>query len=279
MRRINFEAEYNNRQRVPEHPEIAARWSAASASFREAAGARAELDVAYGEGERQHFDLFHPEGEATAPSPVIAYIHGGYWQRGDRKEYSCIAEPFVADGYRVAIPSYSLCPNVAVQDIAAELSSFVIALYRKTGQRPIVIGHSAGGHLAASLLATDWQSRDGDLPTDLVTRALAISGVFMLRPLIRTSLNDALKLDVDQADAASPALWDAPQGRRRLIAAVGALESREFVRQSLEIVGRWGPAGVTAECVVVPDANHFTILDQLMTHGTGLHARVADLTR
>lgn len=274
MRPTNFENEYNNRRRVPEHVDMMARWQAASEAFRDACGARAELDIAYGDGERQKYDLFHP-ADAAADAPLVVYIHGGYWQRGDRKDYSCVAEPFVTAGCHVALPSYNLCPEVTLLDIVAEMASFIAALYRKTGKRPFVIGHSAGGHLAATLLASDW-SAHGDAPADLVTKALSISGVFNLRPLVKTSLNDALNLDRDQMASVSPADWSPPEGRT-LVAAVGAEESREFVRQSLEIAGRWGGGGATAECVVVPDSNHFSVVDQLMTANSGLQCRALAL--
>lgn len=277
MRRMNLEAEYNNRERVPEHGEHHARWVEQSEGVRTALGDRARVDIAYGEDDRQKYDLFLPEGDVGDDAPLIVYIHGGYWQRGDRKEYSCVAQPFVDAGCRVAIPSYRLCPDVAVSDIAEDMIAFCRALYGETKTRPVVVGHSAGGHLAATLLATDWSAYD-DVPDDLVRQACAVSGVFTLRPLIRTTINDNLNLDRDSADAASPALGAPPPAGRTLVAAVGARESREFIRQSLELTGRWTEAGITAECLVVPDANHFTILDHLMTSGRGLNERVRALT-
>ncbi|MEO1265159.1 MAG: alpha/beta hydrolase, partial [Pseudomonadota bacterium] len=107
MRRVNYENEYNNRKRVRDSGEIAERWAAASDAFREAAADRSERDIAYGDGERQKYDLFSP-AEGAGDAPVIAYVHGGYWQRGDRKEYSCVAEKLTEAGFRVALPSYSI---------------------------------------------------------------------------------------------------------------------------------------------------------------------------
>jgi len=277
MRRLNLEKEYNNRERVREYPQIAQRWQAASQAFRDSQTDHGAFDIAYGERERQRYDLFAPQG-ASEQAPLVVYIHGGYWQRGDRKDFSCVAEAFVASGCRVALPSYSLCPDVSVMDIIAEMASFLSALYQKTGVRPVVVGHSAGGHLAAAMLATDWSQHNG-APSDLVTKAVAISGVFTLRPLTRTSLNDALNLTSEAADAASPVLWQAPPAGRTLVAAVGARESREFIRQSLEIAGRWGEADVTTDCVVVPDANHFTVVDHLMKPGSGLNRRVIGMAK
>ncbi|MEO1694212.1 MAG: alpha/beta hydrolase [Pseudomonadota bacterium] len=277
MKRMNLENEYNNRQRVPDHGVFAERWMTAGAAFRDAAADHCELDIAYGDSDRQAYDLFHPVSGAET-TPLVAYIHGGYWQRGDRKDYSCVAEALTEHGMSVAIPSYSLCPDVSVMDIVAEMASFTAHVYRKTNKRPVMVGHSAGGHLASAMLATDWASHDG-VPPDVVRRAYAISGVFNLRPLIRTSLNDALNLDREAADAASTALWAPPPAGRRLVAAVGALESREFMRQSLELVARWGDAGVTAECVAIPDANHFSVVDHLLKPGSGMFERVVEFAR
>jgi arylformamidase len=163
-----------------------------------------------------------------------------------------------------------------VPAIIEELRAFLQTLWQRLGRRPVVVGHSAGGHLAAAMMATDW-SRTAEVPADLVRCAYAISGVFELEPLIRTSLNEALGLTPSTARAASPLLWTPPPPDRVFVAAVGGAESQEFLRQSLEIAGRWSAAGVKAECVVVPGANHFTILDELARAESAMLARIADL--
>ena len=218
MSPLDLEAEYNNRQRVPGHPAIVARWIADSARAR--AELAATLDIAYGLAERQRYDLFHAAGGA-ADAPVVVYIHGGYWAARDRRDYSFVARAFAGQGLAVAIPSYSLCPAVTVGAIIDEMRVFVVALYQRTGRRAVVVGHSAGGHLAACLLATDW-SRIAGAPLGLVAASYAISGVFELEPLIGTSINDPLHLDAASARAASPLLWPAPRAGT-LVAAVGAI--------------------------------------------------------
>jgi arylformamidase len=178
----------------------------------------------------------------------------------------------------VALPSYTLCPAVKVADIVAEMQRFLKAVWERTNERPVVAGHSAGGHLAAAMLATDW-SKVGGVPSDLVRSAYALSGVFDLAPLIGTSINDAVKLDAASAREMSPLLWPAPPKDRTLVAAVGGDESQEFVRQSLAIAGAWSKAGVKAECVVVPGANHFTIVDELARAESAMLARIVGLAR
>lgn len=272
MTKIDYEAEYNNRRRVPEHETIAARWAAASAKWREEADLLA--DQSYGPGERQRFDLFRARGAADAP--LVVYIHGGYWQRGDRKAQSFVAKEFNARGIDVALPSYSLAPTVTVAAIVTELRQCLRTLYARTKKRPVVVGHSAGGHLAATMLATNWAAA-GDVPHDLVRAAYALSGAFDPAPLIQTSLNEALKLDAASARAANVVAGRTPPSSAVMVAAVGGDESTEFIRQSLALAAAWSAAGVKAECVIVPNANHFTILDELARAESPVLARIVSL--
>jgi arylformamidase len=273
MAALDLETEYNNRQRVPEHPQINARWSAASAACRQVANA--DYDQPYGPKERQRYDLFRA-GDAKAPLAV--YIHGGYWQRGDRKDYSFVAKALNTAGIDVALPSYSLCPAVSVMDIVGELQVCLAAIWRKTGKYPVVAGHSAGGHLTAAMLATDWSNVAG-VPADLVRAGVAISGVFDLVPLIPTSINELVGFDDASARAASPLLWPAPASARTLVAAVGGNESSEFLRQSREIAQAWARAGLKTEYLVVPGTDHFTVVDELTKPASPLFAAVATLAR
>ncbi len=273
MSDLDYEAQYNNRRRVPEHVDINARWSAASAAYRCKNGAR--LDSVYGPGERQRYDFFPAAAE---PSPLLVYIHGGYWQRGDRTDYAFIARELNAAGISVALPSYSLCPKVTVMEIVEELRSFLVHLWQQSKIHPLVIGHSAGGHLTAAMLASDW-SKTANVPSDLVRAGYAISGVFELGPLLGTSLNEALRLTPETAQAASPMFWPPPPKARVFAAAVGGLESEEFLRQSRAMARTWRQAGVTAEDVVVAGTNHFTIVDELTRPSSPLFKSVVALAR
>jgi arylformamidase len=271
--RPDLEGEYNNRARVPEHVGISMRRASASIAARQILSG--ELDIPYGDGDRHRYDLFRSQAR-TAPAPLVLYIHGGYWVRGDRKEFSCFAPELVRAGNDVAITSYSLCPQAAIRDIIAELRACVAHLWAREQRRPLVVGHSAGAHLAASLLATDWSQWPG-VPPDLVPAAYAISGIYDLAPLLSTSIAEQLNLTPAEARHVSPIHWPAPPVGRRLVAAVGGKESREFLRQTLDIVSAWSDAGVLAECVIVPGANHFTVTDELMRPGTAMLDRVSGL--
>ncbi len=273
MAALDLEAEYNNRRRVPQFAEHGARWQAASAAYRQAA--RADLDLPYGPAERQRYDLFRA-GDAKAP--LVAYIHGGYWQRGDRKDYSFLAKELNAAGIDLALPSYTLCPAVSVMDIVGELRVCLAAIWKKTGKHPVVTGHSAGGHLTAAMVATDWSGIVG-APADLVRAGVAISGVFDLEPLIPTSINDLVGLDATSARAASPLAWPPPPKGRALVAAVGGDEGSEFLRQARVIAEAWARAGLQTQCLVVPGTNHFTVVDELSNPGSELFAAVVRLAR
>ena len=148
-------------------------------------------------------------------------------------------------------------------EIIDEMALCLVTLWKKLRRRPLVIGHSAGGHLSAAMLANEW-GRVAGVPADLVRAGYGLSGVYDLAPLIGTSLNQALYLSAGISRAASPMFRPAPAKGRRFVAAVGGDESAEFLRQSREIAQTWEQAGVVTENVVVPGANHFTILEELI---------------
>lgn len=272
---IDYEAEYNNRARVPDHPAIFARWARDAEAFR--AETDGERDVAYGEAPRQKIDLFAP-AETSDDAPLILFIHGGYWQSLDKSAFSHLARGALAHGFPVAMPSYTLCPEATIGDIIGEMRQCAAFLYRKTGRTILASGHSAGGHLSATLLATDWTDVDDNLPIDLVPAALAISGVFDLRPLIGTSMNEALKLDDNKAACFSPVLWQPPEDMI-LHLSVGSAESHEFIRQSKDMAAEWGAKGVHTSYHETEFANHFTVIDDLATKDSALTLELVSLAR
>ena len=273
---IDLEAEYNNRARVPEYPGIAERWGRASAAYR--ARAHAGFDLAFGPGERQKCDLYHPVGGMTALTPLVVFIHGGYWQRGERQLNGHVAEQLNALGIAVAVPSYDLCPAVQVADIIGQMRGCLRMLWGLTRRRPVLTGHSAGGHLTAAMLATDWSKVDG-VPADLVRAGTAISGVFEVEPLVPTSLNEALQLTPETARAISVRDAVLPRSRVELITAVGAAESPEFVRQARDCAAAWSGKGARTHVMEVPGANHFTVMDEMTRQGSALLGAIATQAR
>ncbi len=255
---MDLDVEYNNRARVPEHPEIMEGWQRDAATFRKAA--RAELDVPYGPSERMKLDLFLPDNDA--PQAAAMFIHGGYWQSLDKSYASHLARGLTQHGFAVCVPGYDLCPHVSMTDIVDEIAHACIWTVRLLQMPLVITGHSAGGHLAACMLARDWSAQTRDLGIEPVSAAYAISGLFDLPPLLHTGVNKALGMDAAEAEKLSPMHWPAPQ-RKRLIAAVGSDESSEYHRQSRELCDTWAKGGALTKMSMVEGANHFTILAPL----------------
>ena len=274
MSTLDLEAEYNNRARVKDSGEIIARWAEASAKAR--AELTGERDVAYGPKPRNAYD-FYPAVGARGRAPLVVYIHGGYWQRGDRREYAFVARELVARGVNVALPSYTLCPEVDIDGIAAEIEQFLVTLWAKTNCRPVLVGHSAGGHLAAMLMAS--MKPRGDVPADLVKAAYGLSGVYDLPPLIPTSLNAALGLDEATARRLSPMFGPKPPHAGEFVAAVGGDESPEFIRQATDFTTAWSGGAVAIESNIVDGKNHFTIVDEFCRNGSPMLDRVVAMAQ
>lgn len=260
---VDYVAEYDNRARVPEHPAHFAAWAQDSADWR---AEHPPVDLAYGAGEREHIDLFEARIGAGDGSAVL-FIHGGYWQAMDRASSSICAKGLNLAGVSVGVVGYDLCPAISIAGIVAQVRAAARLLAAHTGKPIVAAGHSAGGHLAACLLALEPE----------VTAAYSISGLFDLRPLIGTPLNKALALEEDEAVRQSPLFWAPPQGKT-LDAVVGAAESGEYHRQSRLITEAWGQAGVHTRFEALPGANHFTVLAPLAEADSAMVARVKALT-
>jgi arylformamidase len=271
---IDYETEYDNRARVPEHAGIVAGWAADAAAYRSAAQEHAQMDVAYGPSPRQGYDMFRPalqKGDALA-----VFIHGGGGEAPDRASFSHMARGLNTRGVPVAVVGYDVCPEVSVAAMINELREGMAALWRRFEVPLVVCGHSAGGHLAACLLATDWPAFAPGLPHRLVRSSMALSGVFDLAPLVYTSLNDMLLLDEPAAKAASPFLWPAPAGAT-LDAIVGGDESAEYHRQSRVITDIWGLEGVSTRYEPALGANHYTVIAPLAEPESALVNRLCRL--
>jgi arylformamidase len=268
---IDYEAEYNNRGRVPEHPEILAKMDRDAAAYR-AASPQAQLGVSYGPSARQFIDLFPAKTEAA---PLALFIHGGYWRSRAPSSYNHLAANLNARGIDVAIAGYDLCPQMTVAAIIDQLRAACLFLWRLRKQRMLVFGHSAGGHLTACMVATDWSAIAPDAPADLVPSAYAISGVFDLTPLLPLSQNADLRLDMAEATRVSPLFWKLPPGR---VFDVGGAESYEFRWQSRVVAAGWrGHAQTRYE--EIPGANHFTVVEPLSDVNSPMVARLTELAQ
>lgn len=246
----NFEAEYNNRARVPDHAVHIAGAQRDAGAYRETACC--SLDLPYGPGERHRLDFFYPQG-GDIGGPIVMFVHGGYWQALDKSSFSHLARGANERGLTVAVPSYNLAPAVTLANIVSDVARAADFVMQRSGRPLVATGHSAGGHLAACLMA-----QPDSLPRPIRT-AMPISGLFDLPPLVSTSINKALGLTVEEARRLSPLAWKPPENGR-LVAVVGGAESSEFLRQSRAIVEQWGKAGVATRYHEVPQAHHFDVI-------------------
>jgi arylformamidase len=273
-----LEREYNARAAIPDHPQIFARWAEQAAMTRRR---RAGLiDMPYGDDPGERLDFF-PAMQRS--SPLLVFIHGGYWRSLDKFDFSWIATPFLDAGVSVAFLNYGLAPRVRVDEIVRQQLKAVAWLYARAEElgfdprRIVASGHSAGGHLTAMLMAALWPTLDPALPPDLVKGGVAISGLYDLEPLVPLPfINDDLKLDAAAARRFSPVHLPAATAAP-LVTAVGALESSEFKRQTRLIRAAW-PRNARAD-VEVADANHLTVCDALADPESALFRAALDLVQ
>lgn len=227
-------------------------WEAAAHAFRERTSAEVLL---YGSGERERLDLFRPEG---TPRGLVVLVHGGYWMALDGSTISHLAAGVLAHGWAVAVPTYPLAPAARVAAITRSLARAVDHAAAVVAGPVRLAGHSAGGHLVTRMACAD-------VPlacADRLERVVSVSGLHDLRPLLRTRLNETLRMDEAEATAESPALLR-PRPDTTLIAWVGAAERSEFVRQSDLLANVWRGLGARTQSVHEPDRHHFDVIDAL----------------
>jgi arylformamidase len=254
---MDLEAEYVSRPMLAELRQRLPAWERAAGAYRAQLGSRARVDVAYGAGPRQRLDVLAPERGGGA---VALFVHGGYWQATGKAWFSHLARGANAHGVTVVMVGYTLCPEATVARIVEEVRAAVAWSVKELGGSVTVFGHSAGGHLAACMLATDWRAHD--LPADAVHAGMPISGLFDLAPLVATSVNRKLGLDAVEAKRLSPLDWRPPAGRPA-VAYVGGAETAEFRRQTTAFAERWSEAGAKATAVEVAGQGHFGVIDAL----------------
>ena len=259
-----LEAEYNLvARRGPDFPDLVERWIARNEIHKQKSGAR--IDLAYGEGDREKLDFF---SGGDINGPVVIYIHGGYWQRGDKNMYSFVSEAFIKHGVSVSMLNYNLTPSVRMGQIPPQIRKAVSWNWHHADdlgfsrEKIYVMGHSAGGHLTAMMMATHWPDFDSALPADLVKGGIPISGVFELEPIVHTSLNTGPQMDIDEAIIESPTfippVTNAPQ-----LVVVGGGETSEFLRQSDDYADKFRTPERAMERYDVPDMDHFDELERL----------------
>lgn len=237
-------------------------WAKKAAAFRRGmiAKNRCELDLPYGQHERETFDLFLPD---AAPKGLLVFVHGGYWMAFDKNSWSHLAAGALAREYAVAIPSYTLAPEARISTISQQISA---AIEKASGMvaGPIYLtGHSAGGHLVTRMLCSDikWKG----CFAERIAGVVSISGVHDLRPLLKTTMKDELVLDEAEANTESPLLHNDVL-QVPVTAWVGGEERPVFIEQSQWLARDW----LQAEVVIEPAKHHFDVIDGLADETSAL---------
>jgi arylformamidase len=276
-----LDRQLNLRARWPEHAGYFARWAEDSADVRRRLGGH--LDLAYGTSAGQKLDLFVPG--ARAGTPMLAFIHGGYWQSLDKSDFSYLAPPYLEKGIAFASLNYDLAPQVGIEEILRQVRSALAWLYRNAAdydvdpRRLYLAGHSAGGQLTAMALATDWQGDPAfgsGLPGDLVKGGCSVSGVYDMEPIRLSYHQIVLALEAEVAARMTP-LNHLPARDIPLILALGSEETEEFHRQQAEYLTAWRSADLAATVVELPGRNHFTAIDALGERGHTLFLETSAL--
>ena len=261
--------QYDARGTVPDVDRLIANYRNASSPMYELPH---QHDVSYGPHPEERLDLFPVPGKADAP--LFVFVHGGYW-RGLAKEDSVfMVKSFTELGISVASINYQLAPQARLEEIVAQCRRALAWLYLNGAEsgvdvsRIVVAGSSAGAHLAAMMLAPDWQAALG-MPEDAIKAGVLVSGLFDLSPVQQTTPNEWLKLDVQQAVALSP-LRMLPAKDVRLLIATAELDTDEFKRQSLSYADACRKHGCEVHYFEAANRNHFDIILDWMVPATQL---------
>lgn len=218
---------------------------------------RARLDLRYGDQARNRLDLFLPEG---TPKGLVVFVHGGFWMKLDKSFWSHLAAGPLAHGHAVAMPSYTLCPDIRIAGIAREVAQAIEMAATEVDGPVRLTGHSAGGHLVTRMICQ--ASPLAESIKERVANTVSISGLHDLRPMMRTAMNLTLAIDGAEAATESPAIVE-PMDGARLCCWVGGNERSEFLRQNALLANVWTGLGASTMVVEEPDRHHFNVIDGL----------------
>ena len=273
----SLDSQYNNRRHVPHYADYLNRWERLS---RETERKLPVIkDVPYGHLPGERLDVY------PSPQPrskTLIFIHGGYWQMLDKALFHFIAAGFHPYGITTVLLTYPLAPDVSMDGIVLSCRNAIKWLYSNSyafngdPHQMYVAGHSAGGHLAAMLIATDWKRCNSGVPENVLKGACFISGLFNLVPIHLSYLNKDLKMDRKTAIRNSPVRLE-PSNACPLIVAVGEAETTEFNDQSKEIYACWKDKGSDMQFLQLPELNHYSIVEAIVDPNAALHKAICQL--
>jgi len=272
-----LEQHFNPRVTVSDFQEILERYATRSAAARQRLPG--VYDLRYGTRPQQTFDLYHAASSLSAP-PLVLFLHGGYWRALDKCDHSFVAPLFVEAGVPLANINYDLCPSVTLDEIVDEIREAVLycahhaADFGAAARRLCLVGHSAGAHLVARMLAQDWAA--AGLPADTITGAVALSGIYEPEVVLRLAVNAEIGLTAAMA-ARHDGLRQPPQCQVPVLIAVGGAEPAGWIGQSRAYHDVCVAAGLDVHWMCVEGANHFTLLEDATTVGTPLAVAMLQL--
>lgn len=273
--RAALDREYDNRAKVTDADSYSERFG--QLSIRARATLPARLDVAYGPSPAERLDVFTVPGAARAP--VNVFYHGGYWKARDKADFDFVALGLQPSGVVTVVVNYALIPAVGMDELVRQCRAALAWVWLNAARwgadrdHLYVSGHSAGGHLVAMLMATDWVAFDSALPVDPIKGGCGISGLYDLEPIRLCFLNDDLHLSEREAARNSPVRLER-RSRGALLLPVGALEGPEYLRQTQDLARSWAATTPAPEVMVMPDVDHFSIVAQLADPASSLSSAI-----
>ncbi len=260
---IDWDDAYANMAHIPGSGALPAQWAADALSYRQS-GVRCALDLSYGSAGREALDVFLPQEKARG---LLVFVHGGYWMKTSKSDWSHLAQGAVEAGWAVAMPSYTLAPVARIHQMVVQIAQAIEFAASKVEGPIRLAGHSAGGHLVSRMVCAD--TRLGADSLARLEHVMSISGLHDLRPLMKTQMNAILNLSEEEAAEESAAL-QRPLEAAKITAWVGAEERPEFVRQA-ELLGMmWRGFDTQIDVIVEPKRHHFSVVDGLRSASSDL---------
>jgi arylformamidase len=275
----SLDIEYNNRGRFPDTADCKAAQVVGSNEAK--AEYECRLDVKFGEGETDLLDIYIAEGDG--PRPIHVFFHGGYWKSNTKNDFGFVAKPFVPHGLTTIVVEYPLIPSVRMGTLIDRCCASMEWVWRNADSfggdknNITISGHSAGGHITAMMMQTDWPSYGDGLPKDLVKGGCSISGVSDLDPVRLSFQNDELQFSPEEAAEFSTLFMD-PKHAGPLLAVAGGIEGPEFIRQTTELADAWSAKGMDVKGWIMEGKHHFTTINQYLDPESELSRAVRGLT-